>query len=211
MSWLLSVNQLAHELQEKKTRETERQRKSEMSALRGKLMQIFGDDAADIIDNGQEDRENCAYRHTNFEFKNVGGLCGESIKMAFYVMVGGGEERIENYGYVDSLEDASAAYIYLHKEAQERIDHHHEMLSRKEAAREKDGGGFTPELSTLQKATLHELRSIIRMVKLTGMNPIGDTTDAIYAFAKALVATDLAFQSVDTSYGDDQNDDDDDD
>lgn len=212
MSWLLTVNKLAHEIEEKKSHELAKQRKSELSNLRGKLLMIFGDDAADIIENGQQDTENVAYRHTNFEFENVGGLCGSSIKMAFFVMVGGGEERIEYNNYVDSLEDASQAYIYLHDQAKKRIDRHYEMLNRKAKVVEEDGGAFTPELSTLQKHTLHTLRVIIRMVKLTGLNPVGEETDAIYAFAKNIVAVGLAFQSVDTDYDDlnDQHDDDED-
>lgn len=201
MSWLLTVNQLANDLQEKKTRDLQKQRNSEMSSLRGKLLMIFGDDAADIIDNGQADIERVAYRHANFEFRNVGGLCGPSIYMSFYVMVGGTEERIEYNSYVEDLEDASKAYVYLHEKAKNRIDRHYEMLNRKEQARKQEPE-VSPTLTTLEVQTVKRLRSVAKYVSFSGDHPTNGVDEAIYAFAQALVSIELVTLSVDTSYDD---------
>lgn len=205
MSWLLTVNQLAHEIEEKKSHEVAKKQRGEMSALRGKLLQIFGDDAADIIDNGQADIENVAYRNTNFEFQNVGGLCGSSIRMAFYVMVGTVEERIVYNTYVEDLEDAARGYEYLHAQADKLSRAHTEKMIRKDKERTERATSMEVTLNLLQTQTLNAMRRAIRAVEATGQNP-GDTSeDAIYAFAKNLVSIDLAFGSVATDYGDDHN------
>lgn len=202
MSWLLTVNQLANELTEKKTRETQKQRNGEMSSLRGKLLMIFGDDAAEIIENGHADVESVAYRHTNFEFKNIGGLCGSSIQMSLYIMVGAGDERrIQYHNYVDDLEDAALAYEYCHKEAAKLVKEHMDEMVLKDKRRATEAEGV-PTLNTLERQTVQRLRSVASYVVRTGDHPKNDVDEAIYAFAQTLVSTELSVVGVDTSYDD---------